>query len=295
MMALNISIRHDLWVNSETGLLKSVILGYPDNFHHIPPEIINETQKRTYYGDNPPTRENLIAQMDEFRRVMEANGVQVLRPRPVSNVPDQLMPRDIGVVIDDIFVVSRMAKKSRQDEWLGIANLIDGFDQKRVIYVPEPAIVEGGDVIVDRGVIFVGIGQRTNEAGFRFLAQQFPHYRVVPVYLKLVSEGEDVLHLDCAFVPVGKHHALIYPDGLECVPDILRQMYHWIEVTRDEQQSLAPNVLSLSPEIVVSRPDMTRVNAELRAAGLKVIEVLYDDPPKTGGSFRCSTLPLRRA
>ena len=30
------------------------------------------------------------------------------------------MTRDIGVVIDDTFVVSNMASKSRRDEWLGL-------------------------------------------------------------------------------------------------------------------------------------------------------------------------------
>lgn len=283
-----------LWVDSENRTLRTVILGYPDNFHQVPPEIINETQKQTYFGDNPPRRETLIAEMAEFRRVLESEGVYVLRPTALPDVPDQLMPRDIGFVVDDVFVISRMARQSRQREWLGLTFLLDDFDPERIAEVPPPAILEGGDVIVDRGVIYVGIGQRSNEAGAQFLAQRFPQYQIVPVYMKTPDQGEDVLHLDCAFVPVGAGYALIYPDGLVCVPDILRERYRWIEVSRAEQQALATNVLSISPGVVVSRPQMGWVNQALRAVGLIVREVKYDDPPKTGGSFRCTTLPLCR-
>lgn len=283
-----------LHVNSESATLKTVILGYAENFHQVPPAIINETQKRTYFSDNAPTRETLVAELDGFRQTLEANGVTVLRPSPLSDVPDQLMPRDIGVVIGSTLVVSRMAKASRRDEWRGITWLIDQLDPAQVLFVPDPAILEGGDVIVESNVIYVGIGQRTNEAGFRFLAKSFPHYKVVPVYLKSVAQGEDVLHLDCAFVPLGNRHALIYPDGLQDMPEIIRERYTLIPVTRDEQMALATNVLSISSGTVISRPDMVRVNVAMRAAGLQVIEVKYDDPPKTGGSFRCTTLPLCR-
>lgn len=283
-----------LHVNSESATLKTVILGYAENFHQIPPAIINETQKRTYFSDNAPTRETLVAELDGFRQTLEANGVTVLRPSPLSDVPDQLMPRDIGVVIGSTLVVSRMAKPSRRDEWRGITWLIDQIDPAQVLFVPDPAVLEGGDIIVEGDVIYVGIGQRTNEAGFRFVAKSFPHHKVVPVYLKSVAQGEDVLHLDCAFVPLGNRHALIYPDGLQDMPEIIRERYTLIPVTREEQMALATNVLSIAPSTVISRPDMGRVNAALRAVGLQVIEVKYDDPPKTGGSFRCTTLPLCR-
>lgn len=283
-----------LHVKSESATLKTVILGYAENFHQVPPSIINETQKRTYFSDNPPTRELLVTELDGFRQVLEANGVTVFRPAPLPNVPDQLMPRDIGVIIGSTLVISRMAKSSRRDEWRGITWLIDQINPAQVLFVPDPAVLEGGDVILDGDVIFVGIGQRTNEAGFRFLAKSFPHYKVVPVYLKSITDGEDVLHLDCAFVPLGNRHALIYPEGMMDVPAIIYERYAPIMVTREEQSALATNVLSIAPDTVISRPDMVRVNEALRATGLRVIEVKYDNPPKTGGSFRCTTLPLRR-
>ena len=189
-----------------------------------------------------------------------------------------------------------MAATSRRHEWRGYAHLFEHFPEHvKVLFGPEDLVIEGGDVIVDRGKVFVGIGQRTTLAGAAWLMQLVPDFEIVPVDLNGLADGEDVLHLDCSFLPVGDGLALIYPDGMRDIPATLRETYDLIEVTREEQQMLGTNVLSLAPGCVVSREDSTRINAELRARGIEVVELPYSEPPKTGGSFRCCTLPLHRS
>ncbi|MCB0033162.1 MAG: hypothetical protein KDE51_04055 [Anaerolineales bacterium] len=283
-----------LAVQSETGRLHTVIIGYPDNFDLEQAEIINETQKLYYFGANRPQKEKLIREMDGYVACLEANGVQVLRPRPVEGVHDQLMTRDIGVVIGNTFLLTHMASPSRQREWLGIMHHLQPFMQQ-VVRVPEHIIIEGGDIVVDKGHIFVGISQRTTWAGAEWLAAEFPQYNVVPVELKRVSEGENVLHLDCAFVPVGAKHALIYPDGFAHMPAEITAHYEFIPVSRAEQDQLGTNVLSISPTQVISRAHATRINAAMRTHGLEVFDLPFAEAPKTGGSFRCCSLPLWRA
>jgi N-dimethylarginine dimethylaminohydrolase len=78
------------------------------------------------------------------------------------------------------------------------------------------------------------------------------------------------------------------------IPAAVRDTYELVEVTREEQQMLGTNVLSLDPWTVISQPTSQRINAEMRERGIEVIEVPYSEPPKTGGSFRCCTLPLHR-
>lgn len=283
-----------LCVTSETGRLRSVIIGYPDNFHLVEPAIINETQKQYYFGPNRPTREQVMAELNGYCATLAEHGIEVLQPAPLDGVPDQLMTRDIGVVIGDTFVITQMAQESRRDEWLGLQAILDQIDPQKIIRVPDGVVLEGGDVIVDNGRIFIGLSQRTEPAGVQFIASHFPDFEVIPVPLKQLSDGEDVLHLDCSFLPVGSHHALIYPNGLATIPAAITEQYDLIEVTKAEQQILATNVLSISPTQVISRTKSSRVNAELRRRGLEVIELPFDDPPKTGGSFRCCSLPLWR-
>lgn len=286
----------DVFVDSETAPLRSVIVGYPDNFLQVDPEIINETQRQYYFGPDAPTAADVTAQLNGFIEVLVARGVDVRQPHPLPYLPDQMMTRDIGVVIGDTFVVTTMAAQSRRHEWRGYSHLFEHFPEHvKVLFGPEDLVIEGGDVIVDRGKVFVGIGQRTTLAGAAWLMQLVPDFEIVPINLSGLHEGEDVLHLDCSFLPVGDGHALIYPDGMRDIPATLRETYDLIEVTREEQQMLGTNVLSLAPDCVISREDSTRINAEMRARGIEVIELPYSEPPKTGGSFRCCTLPLHRA
>lgn len=283
-----------VFANSETETLKSVIVGYPDNFLQVEPEIINETMRNFYFGSNRPNRATIQNQIGNLIDVLGRYDVDVYQPRPLRDVPDQLMTRDIGISIGSTFVVTTMAAKSRQMEWRGIAYLFSEMVSPSILFTPEEFVLEGGDVIVDKGFIFVGVGQRSTPEGVAYVQEMFPEFKVVAVPLKGLNEGEDVLHLDCSFVPVGAHYALIYPGGLREIPTQIRETYELIEVTREEQQTLGTNVLSINPEVVISRRRSARINEELRQRGLTVEEVSFTDPPKTGGSFRCCTLPLLR-
>ncbi len=291
----SVAIEH-LHVASETGPLRSVIIGYPDNFDLEHAEIINETQKKYYFGENKPSKARLIREMNQYVAQLEACGVKVVRPAPLEGVPDQLMTRDIGVVIGNTFVVTRMANCSRQNEWRGLEHILRQLPVGQIVHAPEGVILEGGDVVVDKGHIFVGLSQRTNEAGVAWLTEQFPQYEVVALPLKQVAEGENVLHLDCAFVPVGRDLALIYEAGFVEGENraVLRDLYTFIPVTRAEQDELGSNVLSISPTQVISRASARRINAAMRARGLTVYAIPFDEAPKTGGSFRCCSLPLHR-
>lgn len=283
-----------IFANSETQPLQSVIVGYPDNFLQVEPEIINETQRSFYFGKNRPNRATIQNQIGNLIDVLDNYGVDVYQPRPLRGVPDQLMARDIGITIGSTLVITTMAAKSRQLEWRGIAYLFSEMEDANILFTPEEFVLEGGDVIVDKGHVFVGVGQRSTEEGVAYVQEMFPDFEVVAVPLKGLDEGEDVLHLDCSFVPVGDHYALIYPNGLREIPRQISETYELIEVTRAEQQTLGTNVLSINPEVLISRRRSARINNELRQRGLTVEEVAFTDPPKTGGSFRCCTLPLLR-
>ncbi|MEM7081423.1 MAG: arginine deiminase family protein [Pseudomonadota bacterium] len=262
----------------------------------MPEAPINQKQRK-WLDDASliPDRHRLIKEFAHFQKALEKHDVEVIKPEPVDGVPDQLTPRDIGVVIGDVFVRMRMATSCRANEWRGIQRVIDSIPHEHYEIVPESAVLEGGDVVVDNGFIFVGTGERSNAAGVEFLQHRFGDtFQVVQVPLRGEAQGEDVLHLDCAFVPIGKGKALIYPDGLKRIPDAIRDHYEWIEVNKAEQRILATNVLSIDTTTLISRSAATRVNAVLREHGFEVIEVVFADTPKSGGSFRCASLPLLR-
>lgn len=289
---------HQLSQYNETDPLKTVIIGryegYRANEAYV--EVVNESQKRGL-----PTENELKPEFDQFRSELEKRGVEVLIPDYVGEfVYDQLTPRDIGITIGHKFVIANMVKRSRRYEVAGIFNYLNqatGPGPPILIPSERDMLLEGGDIIVQNGRIYVGISQRTNQQGFEFLQHHFSRdFEVIPVHCRRLEEGEDVLHLDCTFNPVGKYHALIYPNGFREIPPSIRQNFDWIEVTYEEQEMLSVNVLSLDEQTVVVRdhPKCERVNREMETIGLEVIRLPFDGAPRTGGSLRCCSLPLVR-
>jgi len=283
---------------SETAPLRQVIIGRWEGYRKVEAyvERVNMDQQKSL-----PTADELQPEFEAFQRALEAEGVTVFRPDYVGKfVYDQLTPRDIAVTIGHQVVLCNMIKSSRRYEVTGIIPHLLGMEgEEPNILIPphHDMLLEGGDILVDKGYLFVGLSQRTNKAGFEYLQDTFAdQFELVPLYCKSLQEGENVLHLDCTFNPVGEQHALIYPQGLRRVPDVIVDAYEWIEVTADEQAALATNVLSVDERTVISRahPACRRVNNLLRSIGLRVIEVPFDGAPSTGGSFRCCSMPLVR-
>lgn len=74
----------------------------------------------------------------------------------------------------------------------------------------------------------------------------------------------------------------------------MKKRYEMIEITDDEQFQLGTNVLSIGNKTVISLPVNRHVNQELRKRGYTVIEIDLSEIIKSGGSFRCCTLPIER-
>jgi N-dimethylarginine dimethylaminohydrolase len=288
MPPLSLSVRH------EYDRLRSVVLGHPETFPLTvsPSEIINDTIRETIERGAMPTREIARQEFAGVRKVLEEFGVEVLHPEVLGDAFNQLFPRDLGFVIGTEFVLARMAKECRRVERKGIQYLLDRMDHFHEI--PEGEMVEGGDVVVDGDTVYVGLSERTTAGGVAFLQKRFPDYRVVGVPIKKPEKGSECLHLDCAFVPVGKGCALLFRDAFLLPPEELFGAREYIEVTATEQRALGTNVLCLSPSVVMTRDSATRLNQELTQRGFEVRSVTFNGAPALGGSFRCCTLPLRR-
>lgn len=283
---------------NETDSLKKVIIGRPQGYLKVPEyfEVHNVKLK-----DGGPKEVDLVKEFDGFISALTAKGIEVLQPNYVGKfVYDQLTPRDIGVTIGDKFLICNMKMKSRRYEVAGIfPHILKMEGAEPNILIPEEydACLEGGDIIVDKGFIFLGLSERSNQKGLEYLQKQFgKEFKVVPMQCNTLDEGEDVLHLDCAFNPIGENMALIYKDGFDEIPKEVTDNYTLIEVTQAEQLELATNVLSIDKHTLIARKHSAcdRINQKMRDLGLEVIEVEFNGAPAAGGSFRCCSLPLVR-
>ena len=129
-----------------------------------------------------------------------------------------------------------------------------------------------------------------------------PEKTFVPIELKKhdTDPRQCVLHLDCAFMPVGNDKVILYKDGFLNEKDyfVLVEMFGYqnvFEITREEMYYMNANIFSISPTVVVSEQRFTRLNNQLENKwGLAVERIPYFEISKMGGLLRCSTLPLVR-
>lgn len=281
-------------VNNETGRLGAVVVGIADDRsddnHGNNPKYA-EIVKR---GENP-SEQILKSEMNNLAALLEEHEVKVFRPENIPN-RTQIFARDIAFVIGDTLVRANMKLENRQKETMAIDHLTSLMEN--VVTPPADALIEGGDVLLWNDYVFVGLGTRTNEAGCKFLSKMFPNKRVVGLST-VVSEDpfKNIVHLDCAFQPVGEKYAILFEDGFSSRPDVIFDLFgeqNLIKVSSEEMYNMFTNVFSIAPDLVVIEHGFSRLIKELEKKGVETLPIEYSNVAKLGGMLRCSTLPLYR-
>jgi N-dimethylarginine dimethylaminohydrolase len=269
---------------NEYDELKRVILCQPQ--YMTIRDVINETQKE--FKDEGIHIKRALEQHREFVRTLEANGVEVILLPYHKKFPEQVFTRDIGFTLGQTIFVAKMAHDVRIGEEDVLKQWLD--DEGMSYYNLAEDRIEGGDVIIDEGTIYVGLSNRTHLQAVEHLQSLLNQYDV-----KAIPFKERYLHLDCVFNVISPEVALIYPPALTKEDiNLFSSRYELIEVSEEEQFTLGTNVLNIGNKKILSLPINKQVNQKLRDRGFEVIEVDITEIIKSGGSFRCCTLPILR-
>lgn len=301
----------NLHVTNETSRLKAVVLGTALNNGPTPtveeaydPKSLEHIQAGTY-----PLEADMIKEMEAFNQVFQKYNVKVFRPEIIEDY-NQIFSRDIGFVIDDVFVKANILP-DRERELDAIRYVIDQMNPDKVVRPPEEVHIEGGDVMLWNDHIFIGtykgsdykdyITARTNMQGVQYIKELFPNKIVKEFDLvkSKIEPRDNALHLDCCFQPVGKDKGIIYKSGFREEADYMylinlfgkENLFH---IDREEMYHMNSNIFSIDTNVVVSERNFTRLNNWLREQGFVVEEIPYAEISKQEGLLRCSTLPLIR-
>ena len=298
-------------VQDETSCLKAVVLGTAKSNGPTPtieqaydPKSIEHIKAGTYPKDAEMEKE-----MEALNKVFEKYKVKVYRPIEIENY-NQIFSRDIAFVIEDKIFISNILP-DREEEIEAIQYIIDEIEPSNIIKTTDDVHFEGGDVMLWNNYVFIGtykgedyanfVTARTNMKAVNFIKKLFPH-KIVKEFDLVKSNTNaklNALHLDCCFQPVGKNKAIIHKEGFRNIEDYnylveLFGMENLFHITADEMYQMFSNVFSISPKVVVSEQNFTRLNNWLRKEGFTVEEVPYAEIAKQEGLLRCSTMPLIR-
>lgn len=299
-------------IQDETATLKTVVLGQP----HLlgkEPTLDKSYDAKSYesiQNETYPKEESIITEITAFEHILAKHGVEVLRPLILPDC-NQVYARDVAFVIDDMMITSNIIP-DRASEQEAYTPIYKEIKSNKIYNLPEKAHVEGGDIVLHGDTIFLGIytqrdypefkTARTNAYAYALLKELFPNKVFIPLEMEKsdTDPRKGILHLDCTFMPVGKGKAIIYKRGFKNEED-----YNFVvdffgkenifDITQEEMYYMNTNIFSLSPSVVVSEENFTRLNQHMSDQwGLTVETVPYYEISKMGGLLRCSTLPLIR-
>lgn len=276
---------HRIHCFTEYDVLKKVILCQPQ--YMTIRDVINEVQK--HYKEEGIDVEKAIQQHNEFVETLRKFDIEVFLLPYHRKFPEQVFTRDIGFTLGETIFVADMANSIRSGEEDILKQWLE--DENISYYNIMGLQIEGGDVIIDRDTIFIGLSNRTKKDAIDHLSDLLnKQFKIIPI-----DFPKKYLHLDCVFNIVSPETAIIYPEALtEEYIKMLSKRYELIEVTEEEQFTLGTNVLSIGNKKILSLPVNKGVNKQLRQRGFDVIEIDISEIIKSGGSFRCCTLPIER-
>lgn len=218
------------------------------------------------------------AEHSAYERCLSELGVRVISLPALDAYPDAVFVEDPAIVLDEIAVITTMGVESRRGERESLAAAIAPY--RPLVYLREPAKLEGGDVMRVGRNLFVGLSARSDAGGAAQLAEAVAPWG----YQVHLAELRGCLHLKSACCWLGEDTVLVNREWVDSRP--LRD-YRLIDVAPSEPG--AANALCIGGTVVM--PDAYPGTAKrLREHGYAVVGLKMNELMKAESGVTCSSL-----
>lgn len=251
----------------------------------VPPSI--QHCELTHLSREPIDYAKAVAEHAQYEGALRGLGCRVERLPDAPDLPDSVFVEDTAVVLDDVAVIARPGAESRRPEVDAMAAALGVH--RPLVFIEPPGTLDGGDVLVTAGKVFVGISGRTNEDGVRQLAAALAPRGFEAVSIPVTG----CLHLKSAVTAVwappirGRGVLIVNPEWVDtaCFRD-----FDLIEV--DPSEPAAANVLRLGFSLICAEEHpKTRRLLELRGFG--TCPVPAGELAKAEGGVTCCSVMVR--
>ena len=222
-------------------------------------------------------------QHEDYVRALKSRGCgcDVVELPAEADLPDSVFVEDAAFILPEVAVITRPGAYSRKPETESIAQALSPF--KKLVYLKEPATLDGGDVLVMAKRIFIGLSTRSNPEAIDQLNLLIGKYGYAVTGVQL----HDCLHLKTAISRVDDGTLLINKNWLDTLHF---QDFHLIEVHPDEP--FAANCLPVGDSIIYPT-SFPKTCARLEEAGYKMVRVDVSEIAKAEGAVTCCSLIIQ--
>ncbi len=238
-----------------------------------------------------PDHGKALEQHAEYCAALEQCGLTLTRLEADERFPDSTFVEDAAVIIAELdegggsgpnAVLTRPGAPSRAGEVASIAAVLEQFFSD-LTSIKEPGTLDGGDICEAADHFFIGISERTNEAGAQQLAKVLTSCGYTSTFVDIRSVN-NILHLKSGLAYLGDNRLAVI-DSL-AAHDAFRP-YELVRVNASEEY--AANCLRVNDRVLIAAgyPEFER---ELGDLGYQTIALEMSEFQKMDGGLSCLSL-----
>jgi dimethylargininase len=250
----------------------------------VRPPATNFSEGLTTANLGAPNYERAVAQQEAYCLALEQCGLTLTRLEPDQAYPDCPFVEDTAVLTDKCAVLTRPGALSRAGEVASIKKVLTDF-YSDMLSIQSPGTLDGGDVCEAGDHFFIGISERTNEAGAQQLADLLAPSGYTCSFVDIRSLN-DILHLKSGIAYLGDNR-LVLIDALEHTDHAEFSKYDLVRLNVDEEY--AANCVRINEHVLVAAgyPVLER---KLRELGYQTIALDMSEFQKMDGGLSCLSL-----
>jgi len=233
-------------------------------------------------GLGTPHYERALEQHEAYCTALEQCGLSLTRLEPDPNHPDSTFVEDTAILTERCAVLARPGASSRAGEVASMREVLKTFFPP-VPAIQAPGTLDGGDVCEAGDHFFIGISERTNEAGARLLAEILGSFNYTFSFVD-IRGVKGILHLKSGLAYLG--------DGRLAVIAALSSRaefrdYDLASVNVDEEY--AANCIRVNDRMLVAA-GYPKFEGRLRDLGYETIALDMSEFRKMDGGLSCLSL-----
>ena len=222
-----------------------------------------------------------LEQHAAYRGALQRCDVDVIELPPSDDFPDATFVEDVAVIIDGHAILTRPGAPSRQDE-VGLMRdrLVALFPLAGEIVAP--GTLDGGDVCDTPDVCYIGVSDRTNEAGAEQLGRWLQAIGRRAVKVDIRPAG-GLLHLKSAIAFVGD--TFVVAPSMRDHPALRDKPAIYV----DDNEAYAANCIEINGRVFVAA-GFPRFASALEAHGFEIVTLEMSEFEKMDGGLSCLSL-----
>jgi dimethylargininase len=215
----------------------------------------------------------------EYISALQKCGLSVQILEADEEFPDSTFIEDVALLTKACAIIMKPGVNTRQGEIEGIKDVLSDY-YDNIHEIKSPATIEAGDIMMVGDHFYVGLSERTNEAGAWQLRELLAPYQMTSSTIRL----KEMLHLKTSLSYLESNNLLVCDEFLM---NNEFQHFNLLEIAADE--AYAANSIWVNGTVIVPE-GYPASRLKIEACGYPTIAVDVSEFRKLDGGLSCLSL-----